>query len=259
MLLSWRSLLLCFVTSLSVGLPYARVARAEDVAAAESSDYRRWIDDAVSEYGLGNYEEAHALFAKAHAAFPTARTHRGLGMTAFELRSYVESIEHLEAALRATERPLEGELRTATEELLARAELYVGRVSLVLEPARAEVRLDRAGIATPRDQPLRLRVGRHELEVRADGYEPDRRTLSVASGSEQRVEVTLRKLPSAEPLLAAAAPARRDEGRRRWYKSPWLWSAVAAVGAVAVTSTVLLSRPERRSEPHGGIMTFGGP
>jgi len=223
-------------------------ARAQAAGAEEADEYRRWIESAVAEYGAGNFEEAHALFAKAHAAAPTARTHRGLGMTAFELRNYVESIEQLEAALGSREKPLEGELRSATEQLLQRAHDYVGSIIIVARPSDARVSIDRT--ERPGGRAIRLRVGEHELEVEAEGYELERRTLSVSGGAPLRVEVVLNplSLTAPEPLHAAD----RGEQRRAWYKSPWLWSAVALVAAGAATTAVLLTRPDERAESYGG-------
>lgn len=246
--------LLLLTAALALGasgwqLPRAQ-AQAEAEAEAEANDYRRWIESAVAEYGAGNFEEAHALFSKAHAATPTARTHRGLGMTAFELRNYVESIEHLEAALRAPKKPLHGELRSTTEQLLQRANEYVGSVTIVTRPSDARVEIDKA--PRPSGRAVRLRVGEHELEVAAEGYELDRRTLWIGGGKPQRVEVALNPLIAL--LEASDTMPAADVGaqRRAWYKSPWLWSGVAIVAAGAATTAVLLTRPEQREADYGG-------
>src|SRR5262249_43441282 len=57
------------------------------------------IADAVAEYDAGHFEEARALFRRAQAEAPSARTLRGIGMASFELRDYVEADRALAAAL----------------------------------------------------------------------------------------------------------------------------------------------------------------
>src|SRR5262245_44240118 len=68
----------------------------------DAAAYRSAVDDAVSEFAAGRFEEARALFKRAHQLSPNARTLRGLGMTAFELRAYVQAIRELRAALADT-------------------------------------------------------------------------------------------------------------------------------------------------------------
>ena len=77
----------------------------------EPAGYRDTVERAVLEFAAGHFEESRALFARAHALFPNARTLRGLGMAEFELRNYVIAIEHLEAALANQARPLDEDLR----------------------------------------------------------------------------------------------------------------------------------------------------
>lgn len=227
------------------------LARAQEDANLESAEYRRWIDTAIAEYAEGNFEEAHALFERAHALSPTARTYRGLGMMAFELRRYVDSIEHLEAALRCAEKPLEGELRSATAQLLERAHEYVGLLRIHLEPRTARASIDGLPVPLPWADGIWVRVGEHDLRVHADGYEPEHRTFAVRGREQLRVEVTLRALAS--PNSQTAGHDLAPNHRRAWYKSPWLWSAAAVVVVGAATTAVLLTRSgERGTEPYRG-------
>jgi hypothetical protein len=62
--------------------------------------YRDLVAEATREFSAGNFAEARTLFEQAHAAKPSARTLRGLGLTAYELRRYVQAVSELEAALR---------------------------------------------------------------------------------------------------------------------------------------------------------------
>src|SRR5262245_12054084 len=71
-------------------------------AAAQQDDYKALTEAAVEEHSLGHYEEARALFAKAHAINPNARTLWGMGTAAFEARQYVDAMQLFDAALRDT-------------------------------------------------------------------------------------------------------------------------------------------------------------
>src|SRR5688572_7254192 len=62
---------------------------------SENPDYKRAVEEALKEYGLGHFEEARSLFRRAHGIYPNARTLRGLGMVEFELRHYVRASQLL--------------------------------------------------------------------------------------------------------------------------------------------------------------------
>ena len=178
----------------------ASVGRAQD----ETDDYRRLVDTAVAEYGAAHYEEARALFVKAHALDPTARTGRGLGMASFELRDYVDSIRHLEQALHSTVRPLDGELRANTVKLLARARDYVATLVVETTPADAQLRVDDALVSATSEHPLLLNPGEHQLVVQAPGHVVERRELAARGGQPLRLRLSLQA-----EAVASARPRRR--------------------------------------------------
>lgn len=225
-------------------------ARAQ-LAPAEQADadaYRTAIAQALTEYDLGHFEEARALFQKAHAIEPSARTFRGLGKTEFELRNYPACIDAMQQALDSSVKPLEGALRAETEDLLQRAKEFVGRFSLSIRPVTAAtVLLDGAPVA-PRDNGMALSIGEHTLDVRADGYASERRKFTVSSGMEERVVILL-KPASATGGAHAGAALRKDSGTRPLYKNPWLWTGVGLVvaGAAAAGIGIAMTRdPEER-------------
>lgn len=206
--------------------------RADD---AEPAGYREAVEQALAEYALGNHEEASTLFARAHAIFPNARTLRGLGMAAFELRRYAECVTQLEAALASTVRPLEGELRDDTEALLTRARGFVASVQVQLTPADATLTLDGQPVALVNHGVL-VPLGEHVLEARADGFGSQRKPVRVRGGEVIRVDFVL------SSQLIASAPVAHE---RPLYASPWLWTGVGVVVAGAVATGVLLARRDR--------------
>jgi hypothetical protein len=248
----------------------AQSARAgTNTGRAESAEYKRVISHGLQEFDLGNYPEARAAFSEAHEIFPNARTHRALGMVAFELRNYRECIEQLSRALASQEKPLAGELRKSTEELLARAQRLVGHVQFELTPATASVLINGVSVELGGARELTLEVGDHLLEMRAEGYLPERQTLSIRGGDELRVAVKLRPTgplatsdSGAAGLLAPqpAPPSSTDHsGKRRWYKSPWLWTAVAVVVVGSGVGVALALRPEEETRAKASTGTENTP
>src|SRR5688572_7233282 len=90
-------LCLCLDLGLSAN-PASVVAQgAENVPA--SAGYDDLIKRAIVEFDNSHCAEARALFRRAHELSANARTFRGLGITAFELRRYLEASAELKASL----------------------------------------------------------------------------------------------------------------------------------------------------------------
>jgi tetratricopeptide (TPR) repeat protein len=77
----------------------ASLARAQEASAGSREDYKALIKQAVQEFEAANWPEAFALFKRAHDIEPNARTLRGIGIAAYEMRDYVQSIGYLQTAL----------------------------------------------------------------------------------------------------------------------------------------------------------------
>jgi len=69
---------------------------AQDDADAE---YMEIVGEALQEFDAGAWVDARASFRHAHRLQPNARTFRGLGMVAYELREYVDAVRYLERAM----------------------------------------------------------------------------------------------------------------------------------------------------------------
>lgn len=202
--------------------------------AAPPAGYRELVEDALREYDLRNYEEARSLFLRAHGLFPSARTHRGVGAAEFELRDYPAAISQLEAALSSHVRPLAGELRVATELLLERARNFVAHVSIETKPAAEQLVVDGASLSTLPDS-LLLKVGEHDIEAHLTGYATERRRISVRGGEREKISIVFsRREPNQEALVS----------QRRWYRNPWVWTAVGAAVLAGVGATMLATRDD---------------
>lgn len=230
------------VAALLCALPSAALAQGARAQEPEPTGYRAAIEEALAEYQALNFEEARALFAKAHALFPNARTLRGLGMVEFERRDYRASAEYLNQALASQVRPLEGELRMATEQLLQRANGFLGELRLSVEPAGARATLDGETLELVEGKPIVVQVGDHQLEVRAGGYRAKQRTLTVQGGESLSLHVALESEPAApRDAELDEALASSTEAERASDKGPWPLIVIGVSGAALVGGGVLVA------------------
>lgn len=232
---SWvPALALCF----TLAVPAAVHAQAEDAR------YRALIDEAVAEFGASRFPEARALFIRAHEISPNARTLRGIGMSSFEMRDYIEAYRALSAALEHPQRPLTAEQAEEVRGLLERTAAFVGRYRLSVTPASATVAVDGARPVTAADGRLLLAIGRHEIVARADGYEDARAAIEVRGGEENETVLTLEassggggataETASSSPPSTARATDRSESGSSSLPGILLVSGGAAAIGAGVV-------------------------
>jgi hypothetical protein len=190
--------------------PSARV-RAEPNAASDSAgpEYKQLVQQALHEYELGNFSEAKVFFSQAHTLLPTARTLRGLGMCAYELRNYVESIGYFEQALSSKQRPLTVPMNQEVSRLLSQARSFVTRLTLQLQPSNAQLRVDTRPVSPGADGSVLLDPGTHELSVEAPEYESSTHTIRTNGAEALSLSVALHRTHDAraEPSASAGAGA----------------------------------------------------
>ena len=204
----------------------------------ETSQYRAMLEEAVSEYDAHRYEEARALFRRAHEISPNARTLRGIGMASFELREYIEALRTLEQSLVDQRRALTPTQRTQVEALVERTRAFVGRFFLKLSPKEALVRVDGAPAVIEPDGSLLLSFGRHALVAEAPSSISENREVNVIGGERQELAFMLRPDPAPPAGVKAgigggATPARGGEAAPSSGAAYWFAGAGAlAAGAV---------------------------
>jgi len=170
----------------------------------EDEAYKSAVGAAVQEFAGGNWAEARALFKRAHDLSPNARTLRGMGMAAYELRLYVPALRELEGALRDTRKPLDAEQVEQAKKLIKLASAFVGRYRVVLEPANAVVSIDGSAAHFEPGQVLLLELGAHELSAIAPGFERGAVKFNTEGGEDK--ELPLQLLAEAEAGVVPAAP-----------------------------------------------------
>ena len=212
---------------------------------SEQPEYRDAIERALQEFNAGRYPEAGALFARAHALFPNARTSFGLGVVAFEDRDYANTIMHLDSALADTRKPLERGQRQKAEQVSKQAWDFVARYRVTLSPPTAALHVDGKPAQTARGEVL-LNPGAHELVVEAPGHQRAARRVSVKSGEHAEINFALeadRPAEVATPSEAAApdvfGTARPPESAPAPTRPRWVAYTLLGVGGAALVGALV--------------------
>jgi hypothetical protein len=260
--LGWLACCVAFVTLVPAASAEAqrrtRETKQEDKAGSQNPAYRALIEEAVREFDLGNWNEALALFQKAHAVEPNARTLRGIGFCLFENRRYVDAMRHLEQALVDTRSPLSPSQRSSTQQVLERASAFVTHVSIHLSPSDAHLLVDGKETPLSPSGALLLDPGEHELSASAAGYTAHALQVTLQSGQNDPIRLDLSPVvPQPAPIASGpVAPAREHESANGQDRRPLkrgLMSggfALAGVGLVtgAVTGVLTLLRKNELEE-----------
>jgi hypothetical protein len=208
-----------------------------------ASEYEALVRDGADEFGRGNFVEARALFEQAHAKQPSARTLRGLGLCAYELKRYRQAITELEAALTEQHKSLTDVQRVEVRTAIDKARRYVGTLRLELEPPDATLLVD--GRPTTASGELELDAGDYALTASAPGYKSGEQRVSVGGGQQLTARIVLTPLESLEPgptrgtqRDASTEPGGHDEAAGA---GPWPWVVTGISGAVMIGGGVLLA------------------
>lgn len=182
-----------------------------------SSKYNEVLQRALEEFNLGNWQEARALFRKAHQMNPNARTLRGMGMAAFEMRSYLAALQDLEASLREQRKPLTTEQREDVVKLIERTRAFLGRYHVEVEPPNATLQVDGSTANIGEEKVLVLELGSHDIVAMASGYQEQKRSVTVEGGENGMMSFMLEPIaeeapagpvPNPAPAAPAAQPAQ---------------------------------------------------
>jgi tetratricopeptide (TPR) repeat protein len=262
--LAARALQISLFCAVAYAWPTAPLARAEAQPDAQA-EYDTVIERALAAFDAQRLDEARNLFERAHALQPSARTLRGLGVTAFAQSRYTLAKPELEASLIDTRKPLTQAQRDEVTGYLSWMNSSLGTLRLQLSPAHAFARIDAQAV---NPGTTLLEAGEHQLEVRASGYQFQAQKIVLTLDKPLDLAIALVALPttqapvaanptlhesSAVPVAAAAAPSQpHDTNSGSVFGQWWFWTAAAIVvgGTVAVV-LVATHQPEAMALPQG--------
>ena len=193
-------------------LLFILLAWLSPMAAAEPIDSAKSKAQATLREGnvaleQGRAEEALAKFTEAYRLFPSPKLHYNIGQAnslipGHEAQAYEEMLRFLIEAKDA-----DANLRTAAESLRAQLKSKVGMVTVVTEPADADLLIDGVDVGkTAREAVRVLGIGTHRLALRKDAVESIAQTITIVGGDSQEVRLQLAP-PTAPHAMLPLTPA----------------------------------------------------
>jgi hypothetical protein len=190
----------------------------------------------------GHPEEALAKFTEAYRLFPSPKIHYNIGQAhslipGHEAQAYEAMLRFLIEAKDA-----DSNLRAAAESLRTQLKPKVGMLTVVAEPADADLLIDDVDIGkTSREAVTVLGIGTHRLALRKDAVVSGAQTIRIAGGDS--MEVRLQLVPPSAPLAtlptapaaasnAAAAPGTNilQAGTATTNHDYWTWRHEVGAG-----------------------------
>jgi hypothetical protein len=167
--------------------------------------------DALISQGLELRRQNHPelalpIFQKAYEIERTPRTDGHLGLVLATLDRFVESEQHLVAALAVPHNGWVAKNRSMLEETLTKVRARLAEVAVDATPAGANIVVaGHAAGTAPLAGPVRVVAGDVDIQVNTDGYVAATRSIHVNGGEHVRLVVNLEKV--AVSPAAAAPPA----------------------------------------------------
>jgi hypothetical protein len=191
-----------------------------DEGAAESEAH---IQRGVELRRAGKNGEALGEFQRAYALEATPRARVQIALALQALGDWLGAERGLEEGLQRADDPWIAQYRDALEGALATVRAHLGRLFVEVNAAQGELLLNGVRVHTlPLAESIRVLAGDLEVEARAPGYEPARKTVHVEPGAELRETVQLEVSPPpaaphgqpSVPLEASPASAFLSRPRR---------------------------------------------
>ena len=232
-------LFVLFATSTAVASPKDDA----DAAISRGIRLRRQRDDAAA------LEE----FQRAKDLSPSPRATAQVGLALQALGRWVEAEAQLEEAMSNAHDPWIISNRATLESSVGTIKNHLGSLEIVGLPAGAEVFVEQRRVGVlPLNKPVRATAGTVALEVRAPGYLPVTRNVSIAPGALSREMVRLTAQPVEEPRpeaievspppapVPAVSPSATDTGPGTDWHRPAAWVAGSAAAALLAGGVVAL-------------------
>jgi tetratricopeptide (TPR) repeat protein len=204
----------------------------------ETARYDAFVREAVVEYNAGNWGEARLLFGKAHELLPSARTWRGMGLSDYESKRYVQAIEALEAALDSDIKPLDAAQREEVERALERSLRFVAVYALELPQDAKELNVDGRPARLQTDGTLRLNPGSYTLSLRRASGATVEHSFEAAVGERATLELAADDGKDVAPRAARASSAPSADSGSAW---PWVMAGTTVALGVASVALGLLA------------------
>ena len=235
-----RQMASCLLVGLALG--WAVPAFADDADAL--------IDQGLELREHGKDAEALALFERAYSASPTPRAKAQIALAEQALGRWAAAEKDLGAALASSADPWIVKYKDALDGALATVRTHLGDLILNGGAPGAEVKVDGEKAAVlPASGPLRLVVGTHTLEVRADGYYPWSQPVTIRNDAPAAVSIEMHVRVEAPAHAIAIGPPPPPPPLEKVYSSARRTAGiVVAISAAAPLALGFIGIGLRASE-----------
>ncbi len=152
-------------------------------------------------------EGAVREFQKAYDAIHTPRSAGQLGLAEQALGRWEDAEHHVREALHASNDPWIVKNQAVLADALGTIQGHLGRVDVTGDPEGADVLVNGRKVGKlPLAEAVPVSAGQVDVELRATGYQPAQRTLTIVAGQYQRVVLHLATQGSAVDQKPAATP-----------------------------------------------------
>lgn len=188
----------CVAAVLAAGLGSSRA-----YGAAADDDAEKLIRRGVQLRKAHDDESAARLFQKAYDQVHSPRSAGQLGLAEQALGRWEDAERHVSEALRTADDPWVSKNQATLADALGIIQGHLGRIEVTGDPEGAEVSINgRAAGKLPLTDAIPVSAGEVDVDLRAPGYTPAQRTLTIVPGQYQRLVMHLVK-ESAGPVGAA--------------------------------------------------------
>jgi hypothetical protein len=176
--------------ALAAGLALPRSAAAE----GNSAEAEKLIRHGIELRKAHDDEGAAREFQKAYDEVHTPRAAGQLGLAEQALGRWEDAERHVREALQASDDPWAAKNHAILADALGIIQGHLGRVEINGDPEGAEVSINGhpAG-KLPLPGAIPVSAGEVDVELRAPGYQPAQRTLTIVAGQYQRLVLHLAK------------------------------------------------------------------
>ena len=187
----------------------AALAAPRQVAAEEPpTEAEKLIRQGVQLRKENDDEAAARLFQKAYDQAHSPRAAGQLGLAEQALGRWEDAARHVREAIEARDDPWVAKNHAALADALGTIGQHLGRIEVNGDPEGAEVSINgRAVGKLPLAEAVEVSAGQVDVELRAPGYQPAQRTVTIVPGQYQRMVFRLAKEAAAKEPVAKESAA----------------------------------------------------
>jgi len=196
------------IAFLAVGLTVTALAPRTAAAAAPDEKLN---DEGVELRRKGDDRGALQAFQKAYDMTHSPRATAQLGLVYQALGRWELAGPLVEKALQSPNDGWVKKYQTQLQDALSTIRQHLARIELTGEPAGAEVIVNGVPAGKlPLPGALTVSIGTVDLQVRADGYQPDIRKVNLGAYQYEHIFVRLDKLPEAPKAIVVEHPSAEE-------------------------------------------------